>query len=91
LTKLKVRLSKRGIQELPNSKPGVYVIKNHNGTSLFAGIAKRSQVHETLQNHFYGGENYIPGAWVQFEQFNNLTEANEVLKNVLERDMPKYN
>lgn len=91
MTKLNVRFSKKGIIALPTSKPGVYIIKNNNGTNMFTGIAKRGQVHETLASHFYGGEKYIPGAWVTFQQFNNLTEANAELKKVLERDKPKYN
>lgn len=91
MTKLKVRLSKKAIVALPTNKPGVYIIRNNSGTAMFSGIAKRGQVHETLQTHFHGAENYIPGAWVSFEQFNNLTEAGAKLKLVLEKDRPKYN
>jgi excinuclease UvrABC nuclease subunit len=91
MSKVNLRLSKKAIEELPSNKPGVYVIKNHRGTSLFAGIAKRGQVQEQLLSHFYGGENYVPGAWISYEQFNNLTEAGDRLKVILERDNPKYN
>lgn len=91
MSKQRVRMNKKSIAQLPNAKPGVYVLKNNNGTSIFAGIAKRGKVYETLQEHFYGGESYVPGAWVEFQQFNNLTEANERLKIVLEKDQPKYN
>lgn len=89
--KQKVRLKKNAITQLPDTKPGVYVIKNNNGTTMFAGIAKRGQVLETLQSHFFGGENHVPGAWVEFEQLNNLTDANVKLKDILERDNPRYN
>jgi hypothetical protein len=91
LTKLNLRFSKKAIKQLPDNKPGVYIIKNNCGTKLYTGIAKRGQVQETLQNHFYGGDKYIPGAWLQFEQFNNLTDCNARLKTILERDNPKYN
>lgn len=91
LTKFNVRFSKKAIKELPNNKPGVYIIKNNCGTNMFAGIAKRGQVQETLHNHFYGGDNYIPGAWLKFEQFNNLTDSNEKLKAILDKERPKYN
>jgi len=69
----------------------VYIIKNNNGTNMFTGIAKRGQLQETLYNHFFNGEHHVPGAWVNLEQFNNLTEANDKLKIVLERDIPRYN
>ncbi|HOB34311.1 MAG: hypothetical protein GX090_02720 [Firmicutes bacterium] len=86
-----VRLNKKGIAALPDNKPGVYIIRNNNGTNMYTGIAKRNQVRETLASHLYGGENYIPGARVSFQQFNNLTEANARLKAILDRDKPKYN
>jgi hypothetical protein len=91
LNKLNIRFSKKAIKELPDNKPGVYIIKNNSGTNMFTGIAKRGQVQETLENHFYGGDKYVPGAWLQFEQFNNLTDCNARLKTILERDEPSYN
>jgi hypothetical protein len=91
LNKLNIRFSKKAIKELPDNKPGVYIIKNNSGTNMFTGIAKRGQVQETLENHFYGGDKYVPGAWLQFEQFNNLTDCNARLKTILERDEPRYN
>lgn len=91
MAKMKVRMSKSKIAQLPDTKPGVYTILNNNGTKLFAGIAKRGQLQETMGSHFYGGDNFISGAWINFEQFNNLTEANDRLKSILENDKPKYN
>ncbi len=91
MNKLNIRFSKKAIKELPDNKPGVYIIKNNSGTNMFTGIAKRGQVQETLENHFYGGDKYVPGAWLQFEQFNNLTDCNARLKTILERDEPRYN
>jgi hypothetical protein len=91
LTKLNIRFSKKAIKQLPDNKPGVYIIKNNSGTNMFTGIAKRGQVLETLGRHFYGGDKYVPGAWLQFEQFNNLTDCSTRLKIILERDDPAYN
>lgn len=91
MTKLNLRFSKKAIRQLPDTKPGVYIIKNNSGTNMYTGIAKRGQVQETLENHFYGGDKYVPGAWLQFEQFNNLTDCNARLKTILERDNPRYN
>lgn len=91
MQKQNLRFSKRAIKQLPTAKPGVYVIKNNRGTPLFAGIAKRGQVLETLHNHFYGGEAYVPGAWLRFEQYNNLTECNARLAAILASEEPKYN
>lgn len=91
MNKLNIRFSKKAIKELPDNKPGVYIIKNNSGTNMFTGIAKRGQVQETLENHFYGGDKYVPGAWLQFEQFNNLPDCNARLKTILERDEPRYN
>lgn len=92
MKKINLRFSKKAIQQLPDTKPGVYIIKNNSGTSIYTGIAKRGKVVETLQNHFFGGsDKYVPGAWLQFEQFNNLTECGERVKAILERDNPKYN
>ncbi|MDD4769081.1 MAG: hypothetical protein PHT52_04775, partial [Eubacteriales bacterium] len=62
MNKLNIRFSKKAIKELPDNKPGVYIIKNNSGTNMFTGIAKRGQVQETLENHFYGGDSYVPGA-----------------------------
>lgn len=91
MAKIKLRFTKKEIKQLPETKPGVYVIENNQGTNMFSGVAKRGQVQETLFNHFYGGDNYIPGARLQFEQFNNLTECGERLKAVIAKDDPKYN
>lgn len=91
MTKMNLRFTKKALRQLPETKPGVYIIKNNRGTNMFSGIAKRGQVQETLENHFYGGEQYVPGAWLQFEQFNNLGLCNERLNAVIARDKPKYN
>lgn len=91
MAKINLRFTKKEIKQLPETKPGVYVIKNNQGTNMFSGIAKRGQVQTTLLNHFYGGDNYIPGAWLQFEQLNNLTDCGERLQAIIASDNPKYN
>lgn len=92
MTKVNLRFSKKAIRQLPDSKPGIYIIKNNSGANMFTGIAKRGQVQETLLSHFYGGGNtYVPGAWLRFEQYSNLTDCNTRLKAILENEKPKYN
>lgn len=91
MSKINLRFTKKAVRELPETKPGVYIIKNNSRTNIFTGIAKRGQVQETVQNHFYGGSQHIPGAWLQFEQFNNLTDCSARLKAIIEEDKPKHN
>jgi len=90
MTKFMVRCKKKAIQELPNNKSGVYIIKNHNGTNMYAGVATRAKVQQQLETHFHDGEHYIPGAWIEFHQCQNITEANALLDKILAHQTPTY-
>jgi len=83
----KVKFNKTGIEKLPNSKPVVYKIKTGAGNNNYTGVAKRGRVQERLKEHLSN----IPGATVQIEQMDRISEAREKEARIIKRSKPKYN
>ena len=83
----KVKYNKTGIENLPNNKSVVYKILTDNGNNNYTGVAKRGRVQERIKEHL--GE--IPGATVQIEQMNSISEAKSKEANIIKRSKPKYN
>ena len=83
----KTKFNKTSIDKLPNNKPVLYRIKTEGSNLNYAGVAKRGRVQKRLNEHLGN----IPGATVEIEQFDSITDARRKEKNVIKRDQPKYN
>ncbi|MTI95247.1 MAG: hypothetical protein FH749_07140 [Firmicutes bacterium] len=91
MSKQMIRLSKRAIRELTNSKPVLYIITSNNGTNIYTGTAKRGELKDTLATHFYGQENHVPGARVKIFELSSIKDARDKAKEIIEQEQPKYN
>lgn len=83
----KVKYNKEDISQLPNDKPVLYRIETESGNLNYVGVAKRGRVQKRISKHL--GE--IPGATVQIEQFNSISDAEKKEANVITMNKPKYN
>lgn len=87
MPKKRVGYNKKGICQLPNDKPVLYRIETRSGNPNYVGIAQRGRVQERISEHL----SEIPGATVQIEQFNSISDAEKKEANVIKRSQPKYN
>ena len=86
-----VKYNKSGIDNLPNDKPVVYRIKTDSGRTNYTGVAKRGRVRDRLEEHLRMGKDRIPGAVVEIEQLDHISEARKRESNIITRTNPKYN
>ncbi len=84
-----VKLTRSGIDRLPNDKPVVYYIQTDAGKTNYVGVAKRGRVQERLNEHL--DEDKIPGAKVKIQQMSNIQQAEETEARIIARTKPKYN
>jgi len=83
----KVKYNETEINKLPNNKPVIYKIKTANGNNNYTGVAQRGRVQQRINEHI----GTIPGATVQIEQMNSISEARKKEANIIKRSKPKYN
>ena len=84
-----VKLTKSGVDKLPNDKPVVYRIKTETGKTNYVGIAKRGRVQDRLNEHIDADK--IPGAKVQVQQMPTIQDAQKTEARIIARTKPKYN
>jgi len=84
-----VKLTRTGIDKLPNDKPVVYRIQTDTGKTNYVGIAKRGRVQDRLNEHIDAGK--IPGAKVQIQQMPTIEQAQATEARIIARTKPKYN
>ena len=48
-------------------------------------------MQERLKEHLAGGEDYVPGAKVQIEQFGSIAEAKKSEAAAIDKSKPNYN
>lgn len=82
-----VKYNKQSIEKLPNDKPVLYRIKTESGNMNYVGIAQKGRVRERISEHL----GKVPGAKVQIEQFNSISDAQKKEVNVIRRTQAKYN
>ena len=90
MARKKVRFNRSGIDKLPDDKPVVYRIKTDGGTDNYVGVAKKGRVQDRLDEHLKGTD-YVPGASIEIEQMNSISDARAKEARVISRSKPKYN
>jgi len=91
MAKKTVNNNKTNIDKLPNDKPVMYKIKTEGGSVNYVGVAKKGRVHERLEEHLSGQQNYVPGAKIQIEQVSSIAEARKMEAVAIQRIQPKHN
>ncbi len=83
----KARFNKTGIENLPNNNPVIYKIMTEGGRNNYTGVAQRGRIQDRLKEHI----GIIPGATIQVEQMNSISEARQKEARIIKRSQPKYN
>lgn len=91
MRKKTVKFSKSGICNLPDDKPVVYRIKTESGNTNYVGIAQRGRVRDRVGEHLQKGKDQIPGAVVQVEQLDHISQARVRESNIIGKTNPRYN
>ncbi len=86
------KFTKDALGDLAKDKPVVYKLFNQKGDNIYTGTAKRSRVHERLQEHLRGGKDAIPGARrVEIYQKSSIGEARKSEARIIKRSKPRHN
>ena len=83
----KAAYNKKGMENLPDSKPAVYYIKNSNDETVYIGSAKKGRVRERILEH----KGQVPGSSVQVKQHSSIAEAQAAEARAIARSKPKHN
>jgi excinuclease UvrABC nuclease subunit len=86
-----VPFNKRGIENLPNSKPAIYKIMTEGAKNNYTGMAQKGRLRERLSDHLPGGKDPVPGAKITIEQVRSKAEAQKKEQAIIARSKPKYN
>ena len=82
----------KGIEELANDKPVVYIIQDNEGEFLYIGMAKRGRVVARLKEHLPGGPDpIIGGARVFVLQKSSIEEAEKAEAVMIKTHQPPQN
>jgi len=82
----------RNIEKVPENKAIVYKIKNPAGKNLYTGIAGRSRAQDRLWEHKELKRDKIPGGTrFQFTQVKNKERAEQIEKQIIRKEQPKFN
>jgi len=86
------KFTKENIQQVPKDKAIIYKIKNINSDNLYTGIAGRGRVQDRLMEHKELKKEAIPGGTrFQFTQVKNKPRAEQVEKQIIKKEQPKFN
>jgi len=86
------KFTKENIQDVPKDKSIVYKIKNAGGENLYTGIAGRGRVEDRLMEHKILKREIIPGGTrFQFAQTKNKERAEQIEKQIIRKEQPKFN
>jgi len=86
------KFTKENIQDVPKDKAIVYKIKNAGGENLYTGIAGRGRVEDRLMEHKELRREKIPGGTkFQFAQTKNKDCAEQIEKEIIKKEQPKFN
>jgi len=86
------KFNKTSIENLPEEKPILYLLKNNSGDELYLGIAKKGRVQERLKEHLTLKKEKIPGAAkVKIAQFSSIEKAKIAEKRLIRKLEPKFN
>ena len=83
---------KSNIKKIPENKAIVYKIKNVKGKNLYTGIAGRGRGQDRLLEHKELKREIISGGTrFQFTQVKNKSRAEQIEKQIVRKEQPKFN
>ncbi|MFH1308664.1 MAG: GIY-YIG nuclease family protein [Patescibacteria group bacterium] len=86
------KFTKTNIKKLPEDKAIVYKIKNATGKNLYTGIAGRGRGQDRLLEHKeIKKEKISGGSRFQFAQIKNKPRAEQIEKQIIKKEQPKFN
>lgn len=86
------KFTKANIKKLPENKAIIYKLKSSTGKNLYTGIAGRSRGQDRLLEHKELEQEKIPGATrFQFTQVKNKNRAEQIEKQIIKKEQPKFN
>ena len=86
------KFTKNNIGKVPRNKAIVYKIKSGKGDNLYTGIAGRGRVEDRLLEHKNLKKEIIPGGTrFQFTQVKNKERAQQIEKQIIRKEQPKFN
>jgi len=86
------KFTNANIENIPENKAIVYKIKNIAGENLYTGIAGRGRAQERLMEHKELKREVIPGGTrFQIVQVKNKERAEQVEKQIIRKEQPKFN
>lgn len=86
------KFTKENVENVPKDKAIVYKIKNVGGENLYTGIAGRGRVQDRLMEHKTLKRELIPnGTRFQFTQVKNKERAEQIEKQIIRKEQPKFN
>ena len=86
------KFTKVNIENVPKDKAIVYKIKNAGGENLYTGIAGRGRVEDRLIEHKELKREIIPGGTrFQIAQVKNKDRAEQIEKQIIKKEQPKFN
>ena len=86
------KFTKENIENVPENKSIVYKIKNTAGENLYTGIAGRGRAGDRLMEHKILKKESIPGGTrFQFVQVKNKDRAEQIEKQIIRKEQPKFN
>jgi uncharacterized protein (DUF4415 family) len=81
--------TKRGIDQVPDDKPCVYMIVTETGRMNYVGLSQLGAVRKRLME-LHGAKHSVPGAFVRLKQYASVAEARKAELEALKRNPPKY-
>jgi hypothetical protein len=86
------RFTKENISQVPENKAIVYKIKGRGSDNLYTGITGRGRVEDRLLEHKNLRKDVIPGGTkFQYAQVKTKERAEQVEKQIIRKEQPKFN
>jgi len=86
------KFTKANIEKIPENKAIVYKIKNATGKNLYTGIAGRNRAQDRLLEHKeLKSEKIAGGTRFQYAQTKTKDRAEQIEKQIIRKEHPKFN
>ncbi len=86
------KFTKANITKVPGDKAIVYKIKSAKGENLYTGVASRGRSRDRLLEHKdLKREKILGGTRFQYAQVKNKNIAEQIEKQIIRKEQPKFN
>ena len=86
------KLISKNIEKVPENKAIIYKIKNPAGKNLYTGVAGRGRAQDRLWEHKeLKRESIHGGTRFQFAQVKNKERAENIERQIIKKEQPKFN